>query len=86
MKNVLIVWENNPESVELFSLEVDQETYGKLCACHGKLVNTHNFDLDTWISEYIESIQATKVYDSDAPTFLRLAGGDLTIIHTGFCL
>ena len=88
MRNVLLIWEELPERSKSFVLEVSDETFALLAKCHGKYVNSDNWPQEDWVSEFVGAIPDDKmIFDSQKPGDpIQVAGGPITVIHTGFVL
>lgn len=95
MKRVLLIWEEVPEATKVYSLAVNDEEFTKLCACHMKFINLSgqspedeaNLDwLNNWITAKKNKIVINTRNENDIYPFISEAGGDVTVILTGFIL
>lgn len=88
MSKVLIIWQEIPENIKLYALEVDPATYASLCNCHGRYIGEDEFPEDEeWLSEWI--MNKKPIYSGEGPPSkndIILNMGKVTIIVTGFFL
>lgn len=86
---VLIIYENIPESTDIYALEVSLKEWAWMQKCHGCYVNYDMTDGQAKacnkLSKYLESKQDCMVFGGEAPKGgpLPIAGFDF-VIHTGF--
>lgn len=57
--DVLLLWEEVPKGLEIYELSVDDISYAKLRACHGKFCGE---DLEPELAEWIIAFLADKIY------------------------
>lgn len=55
MIKVLLIWEEVPENIKIYDLQVDEITYEKLAKCHGLYINggLEDYELAEWLSNYM---------------------------------
>lgn len=58
MNKVTLVWEEVPESTKVYSLMVSDDDLTRLTRCHGKFINSSDFDGDDkdWLVEFGENL------------------------------
>lgn len=58
MNKVILVWEEVPESTKVYSLFVSNEDLTRLTRCHGKFINSDDFDGDDqdWLVKFGEKL------------------------------
>ena len=88
MNRVLLVWQEVPDSLKIYRLEVNDEILHKLMKCHGKLINCHVFDseildwLTTWQDDYLSGLKP--IYDDISPVDSTQISTEGTLIVTGW--
>ncbi len=87
MHDVLLIYETNPESIKVFYINVDDETFGKLQRCHGHLDEYTGFpdDLSAWLSKFVANLVPNYVSVPEPMQPFKIPG-EAVVIHTGFGL
>lgn len=79
---VLLVWEEIPETTRFFLLKPSDDEFEKLVKCHGKFINSDEMTPELeWISEALAEADEFEV-DIKKPIHIQ----DATVVWTGFVL
>lgn len=83
MRDILVIYENVPESTYFFLLKVNNEDAKKIEACAGVFINSSDGWEETpaeWLSEFLKN---KKKFDGKEPFSVSV---ETMIVHTGFLL
>lgn len=80
MKNVIVVWQCIPESIDYYILHVDEETFERMSKLNNQYSNTEDVNEEEfdWILNYLEGKQAENTKSGP----LKISG-EFHIITTG---
>lgn len=89
MNNVLLIWEEVPESTKVYFLtDLTDEEFEKVKKCHGKFCNCSGVPETLWLNQYLEdksSLVDTAVEPPGTAPILDSRHGMLIVV-SGFVL
>ncbi len=94
MTNILLVYQEIPDNLKIYSLSLRYIDIEKLSKCHNKLINCDNWDEEDWLIKFIENLEKEEkslLYDGLKETsvihlFMDSPDYDVKIIITGIVL